>query len=132
MTPQQIWQMLLKASPMLASGLLIGAWFAIQYPDIVKTTFNSPAGGLVALLLSIWIHYKNDTEVNNQINTLKASITTLPAILTMSHWDDNITAGGDWIVDWAYSVVRINEIKFTDSMRTESQNFSVTFLVTAY
>lgn len=73
MTPQQIWQMLLKASPMLASGLLIGAWFAIQYPDIVKTTFNSPAGGLVALLLSIWIHYKNDTEVNNQINTLKAN-----------------------------------------------------------
>ena len=82
MTPQQIWQMAMKVSPILASGLLIGSWFAIQYPDTIKNIFASPINGLVALLLSVWINYKQESETNTQINNLKATLENRDAKLS--------------------------------------------------
>lgn len=55
------------------------------------------------------------TKVNNDLATL-----------TMEHYD------GGWQPDWAYSVRRISEIEFDESMRTGVQPFSVRFLVVAY
>ena len=66
-------------------------------------------------------------DLTTKINTLKASLTTDPATLTLKHW-----TGAAWTNDWAYSVVRIGEIDFPDSFRTESQEYNVTFLVTSY
>ena len=71
-------------------------------------------------------------DLTTLMNTLRSNVTTDPATLTLEHWDSTISGGGDWTTDWAYSVVRTEEIDFPDSMRTESQNYTVSFLVTAY
>lgn len=60
MTPQIMIQMLLRKSITLGSGLLIGMWIAIQYPAAVKTIFQSPLAGLMGVLISFWMSYKNE------------------------------------------------------------------------
>jgi hypothetical protein len=61
MTPQIMIQMLLRKSITLGSGLLIGMWIAMQYPDLVKQIFQSPLAGLMGVLISFWMSYKNET-----------------------------------------------------------------------
>lgn len=61
------------------------------------------------------------------MNTMKQSITTDSATLTLEH---NIGAG--WVQDWAYTVRRIEEISFPQSYRTAVQEYEVTFLVLSY
>ena len=61
MTPQILLQMLMRKSITLGSGLIIGMWIAIQYPNFVKQIFQSPVVGLVGVLISFWMSYKNET-----------------------------------------------------------------------
>ena len=68
--------------------------------------------------------YKAITEL---IQTMRTSITTDPATLTMKNND-----GSGWVTDWSYSVRRIEEIGFPASKRTSSQDYDVIFLVTAF
>ena len=70
--------------------------------------------------------------LTTKINTLKAEVTTLPATLTMEHFDDTLSGGGDWVTDWAYTVVRTEEIEFSESFRTDIQEYEVKFLVLSY
>lgn len=67
--------------------------------------------------------YKDLTALMTEMRT---KLTTEVAILTMEHYD------GGWVTDWQYTVRRITEIRFPKSMRTESQDFEVSFLVLAY
>ena len=64
--------------------------------------------------------------LNTLITTLKSSVTTDLATLTLKHYD------GGWITDWAYTVRRIDEIRFPQSLRTSYQEFEIVFLVIAY
>jgi len=61
------------------------------------------------------------------MNTMKQSVTTDSATLTLEH---NVGAG--WVQDWAYTVRRIEEINFSQSYRTSVQEYEVTFLVLSY
>ena len=60
------------------------------------------------------------------MNTLKSSITTDIATLTMKHYEP-----GE-VIDWAYTVRRIGEINFPPSLRTSIQEYSISFLVISY
>jgi len=70
-------------------------------------------------------------DLVSQINTMRTSITTNPAVLTLKHYDSE-ESGDGWITDWSYACIRIGEITFGDSMRTEKIEYSITFLVTGY
>ena len=73
-------------------------------------------------------------DVTTRINTLKASITTDSATLTLKHWDPDVSGGGGYVNDWQYTVRRIDpiEIKDNNDMRTQSVTYSVSFIVTSY
>lgn len=66
-------------------------------------------------------------DLTTRINELKASLTTNLATLTMEHKE-----GAIWITDWTYSVRRITEIEFSESLRVGKQEYEATFLVVAY
>jgi hypothetical protein len=65
--------------------------------------------------------------INSLMSSFRTNISTLPATLTLKHFD------GTWITDWTYLVRRIGEIKFDDtSMRTNDIEYTITFLVLSY
>jgi hypothetical protein len=66
-------------------------------------------------------------DLTTLIATMKSSITTNQATLTLKHW-----SGSAWVNDWVYTVRRIEEIDFPESLRTWDQEYSVRFLVIAY
>jgi len=66
-------------------------------------------------------------DLTTLIATMKSSITTNQATLTLKHW-----SGSVWVNDWVYTVRRIEEIDFPESLRTWDQEYSVRFLVIAY
>lgn len=65
-------------------------------------------------------------DLTTLMNTMKSSVTTELGTLTMKHYDSG------WVNDWSYSVRRINEIEFDESMRIGIQPYSIKFLVVAY
>jgi len=65
-------------------------------------------------------------DLTTLMNTMRTSVTTDVGTLTMKHYD------GGWITDWQYTVRRITEIRFPSSMRTQDQDYEITFLVLAY
>jgi len=65
-------------------------------------------------------------DLTTLINDMRDKLTTEVATLTMKHYD------GGWVNDWSYVVRRIEEIRFPKSMRTESQDYEVSFLVLSY
>jgi len=69
---------------------------------------------------------ENYHDLVSLMNTLKMSVTTDVATLTMKHFN------GTWINDWQYTVRRITEINFPPSLRTSIQEYSVSFLVVSY
>jgi hypothetical protein len=73
-------------------------------------------------------------DLTTRINTLKAEVTTLPATLTLSHWDPDASGAGTWQTDWEYTVVRTTEIEIDDAneMRTDFINYTINFLVLSY
>lgn len=65
--------------------------------------------------------------IQSLMASFRSDITTLPATLTLKHFD------GGWVTDWTYIVRRIGEIKFDEaSMRTNDIEYTVTFLVLSY
>jgi len=67
--------------------------------------------------------YKDLTAL---MTDMRDKITTELATLTMKHYD------GGWVTDWSYTIRRINEIEFDESMRIGTQPYSARFLVVAY
>jgi len=60
------------------------------------------------------------------ISEMKTKITTNQATLTLKHYN------GTWITDWSYLVRRIDEIDFSESLRTYDQEYTVRFLIVAF
>ena len=60
---------------------------------------------------------------------MRSKITNNVATLTMKHLE-----GVSYVVDWTYTVYRIEEIKFpiSNDLRTSSQEYEVIFYVTNY
>jgi len=58
---------------------------------------------------------------------MKTKVTTNVATLTLKHW-----TGATWVQDWAYVVRRIDEIDFSESLRTEAQEYTLKFHVISY
>jgi len=93
-----------------------------------------PAGKKSQTIKLSGILYDNDgyEDLTTKINALKTAITTDPGTLTLEHFNPDATGGGEWITDWQYTVVRVAEINFSESMRTERQDYEVSFLVLSY
>jgi hypothetical protein len=72
-----------------------------------------------------------DNDGYADLTTLMASmrtlVTTNQATLTLMHW-----TGSTWQNDWQYTVRRIEEIDFPESLRIWEQEYSVKYLVVAY
>jgi hypothetical protein len=66
-------------------------------------------------------------DLTTLISSMKTNITTNQATLTLKHW-----TGSAWANDWQYTVRRIDEIEFPESLRTWEQEYSCRFLVIAY
>ena len=66
--------------------------------------------------------------ITSKMNEMRTKVTSGSATLKMQHYN------GSWIDDWAYTVRRITEIRFPQSLRTEddSQGYEVVFLVISY
>jgi len=75
------------------------------------------------------ILFDNDgyKDLTTLMNTMRNNVVTDVATLTLKHLE-----GAVWITDWSYTVRRIDEIRFPQSMRTESQEYEINFLVLAY
>ena len=80
------------------------------------------------------ILWTNDgyADLMSRQNEMRAKVTTLPATLTLKYFDSTLSGGGQWVTSWAFAVRRINDITFGTSMRTESMEYNITFLVTGY
>ena len=70
-------------------------------------------------------------DLITKINALKVAVTTAPATLTLQHYDPD-ESGSGWITDTEYTVKRIEEITFGDSMLTDTIDYSVNFIVISY
>lgn len=66
-------------------------------------------------------------DLTTLINDMKSKITTNQATLILKHW-----TGSTWQNDWSYLVRRIDEIDFSESLRTQEQEYSIRFLVISY
>jgi len=66
-----------------------------------------------------------------KINAMKTAVTTAPATLTLKHFDPT-ESGDGYIVDAQYTVKRIEEISFGESMLTDTIDYTVNFLVISF
>jgi hypothetical protein len=73
------------------------------------------------------VNHSGYESLTSDISTLKSSITTENATLTLQHY-----TGATWVSDWAYTVRRLDEIEFPESLRTDYQEYIIRFLVIAY
>jgi hypothetical protein len=73
--------------------------------------------------------FDNDgyADLSTLIAEMKTKVTTSQATLTLKYWN-----GSTWVNNWAYTVRRLDEIDFPESLRTFEQEYSVRFLVIAY
>jgi hypothetical protein len=65
-------------------------------------------------------------DLTSLMNTMRTMVTRDQSTLTMEH------LSGTWQTDWSYTVKRIGEIMFPESLRTWEQEYEVKFLVVAY
>lgn len=66
-------------------------------------------------------------DLTTLMTTMRNMVTTDQSTLTLMHW-----TGTTWQNDWSYTVRRIDEIDFPESLRTWEQEYSVRFLVISY
>jgi DNA-binding protein YbaB len=66
-------------------------------------------------------------DLTTLMTTMRNMVTTDQSTLTLQHW-----TGSTWQVDWEYTVRRISEIDFPESLRIWEQEYSIEFLVIAY
>jgi len=73
--------------------------------------------------------FDNDgyADLSTLIAEMKTKVTTSQATLTLKYWN-----GATWVNNWAYTVRRLDEIDFPESLRTFEQEYSINFLVIAY
>lgn len=67
------------------------------------------------------------TAIQTLITDMKTKVTTEVGTLTKKYWN-----GSTWANTWSYSVRRISAIEFEDSLQTNDQNYTVTFLILSY
>jgi len=65
-------------------------------------------------------------DLTTLMNDMRDKVATDLATLTMKYYD------GGWINSWSYTIRRINEIDFPESLRIGTQEYEVRFLVVAY
>jgi hypothetical protein len=65
-------------------------------------------------------------DLTSLMTTMRSMVTTNQATLTLEH------LSGTYQTDWSYTVRRISEIVFPESLRTWEQEYEVRFLVVAY
>jgi len=66
-------------------------------------------------------------DLTTLMTTMRNTVTTDQASLLLEHWN-----GSTWQTDWSYTVRRIDEIDFPESLRTWEQEYFAKFLVLAY
>jgi hypothetical protein len=66
-------------------------------------------------------------DLTTAMNDMRTKVTTNVATLILKHW-----TGSTWAIDWSYTVRRTDSIDFDESLRTDSQPYSIRFLVIAY
>jgi len=64
--------------------------------------------------------------ITTEMNLMRTKVTTDSATLKMQHYN------GSWVDDWSYTVRRISEIRFPQSLRTDIQEYECSFLVISY
>jgi hypothetical protein len=67
------------------------------------------------------------TDITTEMNNMRSKVTTNVATLSLQHY-----TGGTWVNDWSYTVRRIDEITFADSLRIIDQEYEVRFMVLSY
>lgn len=65
-------------------------------------------------------------DLTTLMTTMRTMVTRNQSTLTMEHFTTT------WVQDWQYTVRRIEEITFPESLRTWEQEYEVRFLVVAY
>jgi len=65
-------------------------------------------------------------DLTSLMTTMRNMVSTNQATLTMEHYTTT------WVPDWVYTVRRIDEIVFPESLRIWEQEYEVRFLVVAY
>ena len=73
--------------------------------------------------------FDNDgfNDIMTEIATMRTAVTTSVATLSLQH-----LVGAVWTTDWVYTGRRINPIEFGDSLRINSQEYTMTFFVTNF
>lgn len=64
--------------------------------------------------------------ITTLMDTMKTNVDTAVSTLKLQHYTTS------WVDDWSYTVKRISEISFPETLRTSSQEYEVTFLVLSY
>lgn len=72
-------------------------------------------------------HEDGYMNITSAMNEMREKVSDDVATLSMQYWN-----GASWVDDWSYTVQRIEEIEFPDSMRTWVQDYSARFLVLSY
>lgn len=71
-------------------------------------------------------------DITVLMNEMRTKVTTNVATLSMQYWDENYSGGANWSNSWSYTVRRIEEISFDESLRLDIQEYEVKFIVLAY
>lgn len=66
-------------------------------------------------------------DLTTKMNEMRTKVTTDIATLTLKHKE-----GVSFVTDWSYTVRRLTEIRFPESMRIGAQEYEIRFLVLAY
>lgn len=67
------------------------------------------------------------SDLATAIQDMKTKITTNIATLTLKYW-----TGSVWQNTWQYTVRRLDEIEFPESLRTDVQEYNIRFFVISY
>ena len=92
-------------------------------------------GGLHSQELIIKGKLWSDTgyaELMTKLNAMKSGIGSDVATITKEYWNPDVSGGGAWETTWSYTVKRTEPISFPDSMQTDIQDYSATFLIISY
>ena len=65
-------------------------------------------------------------DITTKMDLMRTKVTMSSATLKMQHYN------GSWQDDWSFTVRRIAEIRFPQSLRTDSQEYECSFLVISY
>jgi len=92
-------------------------------------------GGLHSQELIIKGKLWSDTgyaDLMTKLNEMKSAIGSAVATITKEWYNPDASGGGAWETTWAYTVKRTEPINFADSMQTDIQDYTATFLIVAY